>query len=665
MTSVMREAAPHLDVAHNRLPVSSPRLVGPNDLLRLRFVRDGRLSPDGNLAAYAISRTVESEQAEYCGLWIRDLCSENLRAVATGEVFAIAPRWSPGGRRLAFLQRGVAGHRIRMFSLETGTTSEITPNDIHIQGAPTWSPDGAHLAACVFIQPRCSGNRRVTRRIGQLEGLGAIEGAGSFIRVFHLENGTWTDFETPDEVCASPKWAPRGAEILVLATATGELGRGRFPRLCTINAQTGRFREVLDKSWEVEAAEWCPDGVRIVVAGARSRVERVPAAALWVINPDGSYQRRTEASIPHVGFRFHHDMPMWDSTPTFAVPSDGFALITAQAGGHSSLYRVALLGALRCEEVIGGDRSCVILDACYSERRLLFWVTTFDTPSELCVAQWSGDASERRITDLNSAVMALWPPMRVKPLQMTSSDGLRFQGWYMSRQDTSGPQPTVLFIHGGPYMAAGCVFRFDFWLLAANGYAVLFANFRGSLGYGSDFSVAIDPDWGSRGFPDHMAAVDAAVAQGFADGARLGVWGASHGGLATTWIVGHTNRFRAAVAEAAITDFYSLYYLSDLPDFFAELLGGTPNEVPQAYRAHSPLTYASRCKTPTLLIHGEQDARCPMAAAESFLRALMDTGCTAELVKLKDCTHMGDSVGPLSARVGQNEALLDWFERYL
>jgi len=222
-----------------------------------------------------------------------------------------------------------------------------------------------------------------------------------------------------------------------------------------------------------------------------------------------------------------------------------------------------------------------------------------------------------------------------------------------------------MFVHGGPYIGTGCVFRFDFLMLASNGYAVLFANYRGSLGYGQAFALAIDANWGEGGFRDHMATADAAIGRGLVDGERLGIWGASHGGFATAWAVGHTTRFRAAVVEASITDFTAAYYQSDLPDLVADLLGGPPHAAAEAYRINSPLTYATRCRTPTLLLHGDSDVRCPIAGAEAFYRTLHDVGCITEFVRLKDCDHLGDSMGPLAARVGQNEALLDWFSRYL
>jgi dipeptidyl aminopeptidase/acylaminoacyl peptidase len=358
-------------------------------------------------------------------------------------------------------------------------------------------------------------------------------------------------------------------------------------------------------------------------------------------------------------------MPVWDAHCALVVPNNEYAFVTVQSGDRSTINRVALTGDIQLAEIVGGNRSSVILDACQVTHSVLYWVTGFDTPSELCVARWDDPCKERQLTELNSTIIAKWPKMRVEHLRFNGADDLELEGWFMARHDSEGPQPTVMFIHGGPYSAVGNVFRFDFWLLAANGFGVLFINFRGSLGYGAAFSLAIDPDWGNNGFPDHIAAVDAAVARGLADNLRLGVWGASHGGFATAWIVGHTNRFKAAVAEASLPDFSIAYYLSDLPDFFAHLLGGTPIECPSGYQARSPLTYAHQCKTPTLLLHGEADIRCPIAGAESFFRALLDAGCVTELVRLKACDHLGDSVGPLSARLGQNQALLSWFKRYL
>jgi dipeptidyl aminopeptidase/acylaminoacyl peptidase len=641
--------------------------INPNDLLNLRFIRDARLSPDGKKVAYAISRTVEHDNAEYCEVWIRDLQTGALLTVDTGSVFSTAPRWSPEGSRLAYVTTMGADCRVRVFFLDDASTREFPPALRPLHGPPEWAPDGTRLAICTSDEfALVRGGWRLKTRISAREGQGFAAGRRAGICILDVHSGAAINFPVDLVSCTMPKWSPRGDRLLLLGSATSAVGSGAFPCLWAMDVTNGNLLEVLGDGWGVEAAEWCPDGLHIVIAGSHASQDRVPAASLWVVGPDGSNpQRRTDNTISHVGFRFHHDMPLWDATPLLAIPNNGMAFVTVQRGGRSSIFQISLTGEVFCEEVIGGERSCVILDASPYENRLLYWVTSFSMPSELCVAHWKNGPREQQITDLNSAIMSGWPAMRTHHLDFTSADGLKFEGWHLVRQEAVGPQPTVMFIHGGPYMATGCVFRFDFWLLAARGFGVLFSNFRGSLGYGAEFSRAIDPEWGPQGLPDHIAAIDAAVDQGFADPRRLGVWGASHGGFATLWTVTHSDRFRAAVAEASITDFVSLYYLSDLPDFFAGLLGGKPSERPRAYRENSPLTYASQCRTPTLLIHGEDDTRCPLAGAESFHRALLDAGCVAELLILKGCTHMGDSIGPLSARLGQNEALVEWFERHL
>jgi len=279
---------------------------------------------------------------------------------------------------------------------------------------------------------------------------------------------------------------------------------------------------------------------------------------------------------------------------------------------------------------------------------LLLARTDFGYPFELFV----GDV---RLTRLNESLVGI---------EIEEFKSGEIDVWSIAAEGASRPLPTVLFVHGGPYIATGRAFRYDFFMLAAHGFRVLFGNFRGSAGYGEEFARAIMGDWGSA-LPDHIGIVDEAIARGLTDPARVGVWGASHGGFATCWLVCQTSRFKAAVAEAAVTNFFTAYYLSDAPEGFARELGGRPDEIPDVYRARSPITYARNCKTPTLLIHGEEDLRCPIAEAEQFLRALQDAGCVTELVRIPGASHLGDSLGPVAARRAQNGALLGWFLEYL
>jgi dipeptidyl aminopeptidase/acylaminoacyl peptidase len=469
------------------------------------------------------------------------------------------------------------------------------------------------------------------------------------------------------EFCSQPEWSPGGQHILYLARDAVIPFDNGSQRLKTLDVETGAATEVLGKGWYVESARWVPGGDGIVAAAAKDSSLTIPTLSLWHVDPaGGDAELRTPTLEGHIGFRLNHDMPARELSiyNGITVPDRATAFITVQNRGNAEIWRVGLRGSIDVAPVVRGERACIVLDARRAGDALLYATTDLQTPFELALASLEGH-HERQLTTLNSAVLDRWPRARVEPFSFTSADGLRIDAWFMSLAHREPRVPTVLFIHAGPYLATGNAFRFDFHHLVSHGYGVLFANFRGSAGYGESFVRAIAGDWGARAYPDHMGAVDAAIERDYADRERLGVWGPSHGGFATCWLVGHSNRFRAAVAEAAITHFSTLYYLTDVPETFRRELGGRPHEIPDVYRSRSPLTYAHRCTTPTMLLHGENDLRSPIGEAEQFYRALQDAGCPTELFPIPSCSHIGDSVGPLSARRAQNEALLSWFQRHL
>jgi dipeptidyl aminopeptidase/acylaminoacyl peptidase len=537
-----------------------------------------------------------------------------------------------------------------------------------VQGPPAWSPDGLAIAYTVVVHRKSDGFHRVTKRIFRSEGLGVIDDLVLSIHLLEVRNGEIRGINVHRSVAMQPSFSPCGRRLLFLGSEAA-VGYASFGGLSvfTVDLIDEHVVEVLGDRWFITAAAWSPCGERIVVAGDYNSPLTVPTSGLWVVNRDGSNSEcRTEGSIGNVGLRVHHDMPTWNTSQNniFVVVDAAHAYATVEKAGCAEIWRIALKGPPRCDPIVSGPRSCLIMDACPEMSQLLYCASDLHVPWDLYRSDLNG-GGEKRLTCLNDGILARWPVLKVEHLRFESADGMPLEAWYLVRADRKGPQPTVMFIHGGPFLATGHAFRFDFHLLAANGYAVLFANFRGSTGYGDPFVRAIMGDHGARGFPDHMATVDTAVACGLSDAKRLGVWGPSHGGFATCWIVGHTDRFRAAVAESALTNYFTAYYLSDAPDFDVHDLGGRPEEIPDVYRSRSPLTYAWRCRTPTLMLHGEEDLRCPVSEAEQFYRALHDAGCATELVRIAGMAHMGDSTGPLSARRGQNEALLDWFERYL
>lgn len=639
--------------------MSPSETLAPTDLFSLQFLRDARLSPDGSYVVYGLSRTDDQERFE---IWIANVTGEGKRRLPyVGN--ARSARWSPDGRWIAFDADG----RLRVAAFPDFAISDpLTPVHLAVQGAPSWSPDSRLIAVSLLESRAVPGPRHITSRLFRADGIGLVGGLTQRIYAVDRCDNSLRALSQPGTLCSQPQWSPCGRRILFLASDDAIPFASYSPKLFTVEVSDGQVNEVLGERWFIGNACWLPGGDRIAVAAARDSTLTVPTLSLWVVDAiTAEAELRTQGLVGNIGCRIHHDMPAWDLTASMlAVADQNTAYASVQKRGAVEIWRISLAGELSMEPVITGERACLILDVHADSNTLLFSVSELNSPTELWRRSLA-HAKEERLTSLNDAVLAKWPTTHVERFTFNSADGLGIDAWFMADARRKGPLPTVMFIHGGPFIATGEAFRYDFLLLASRGFGVLFANFRGSAGYGEPFARAIMGDYGARGFPDHMGAADAAISRGFADPNRLGVWGASHGGFATCWIVGHTLRFKAAVAEAAVTNFTTTYYLSDAPDGIVRDLGGPPHEIPDIYRSRSPLTYAHRCTTPTLLLHGEDDLRCPIAEAEQFYRALQDVGCITELLRIPDCSHLGDSIGPLSARRAQNEGLIDWFQRHL
>lgn len=646
--------------------MSRNRVLLPDSLFGLQYVHDARLSPDGSKTVCLTSRT---DGEEFFDLVILDRHSGVRRKVDfTGR--AAYPRWSSDGERIAFVGGTAATSRVYVCAADGSDVRALTPEGVDVEGPVDWAPNGSVLACTVLTRHKRECAQRVTAKLFKFDGLGLTQDLAAGVYLVDAKRGGMEQVALGPVMAMHPVFSPCGTRLLFAAAPAAE----GFPSLTfarldlqVFDLETRVVTAVLGRDWFIAAYAWSPCGERIVVAGDFQSTLPLPTPRLWVMNRDGSgVECRTDGYAGNIGCRAHHDMPTWATSHGgyVVVPDSQTAYITMLVGGSTEIWKVDLSGPLRCQPVVVGPRTCIVLDADTKSQRLLFSASDLRTPFDLYETDLrSGE--EVRLTNLNRDVLASWPEMKVEHLTFEGVDGLSLEGWFMARADRQGPQPTIMFIHGGPMLATGNVFRYDLHLLAANGFAVLFANFRGSSGYGDTFTRALAGDWGSRGFGDHMAAVDTAVARGLADPARLGVWGPSHGGFATGWIVGHTHRFRAAVAESSAMNFSTMYYLSDAADLFLYDLGGRPDEIPDVYRSRSPITYAHRCRTPTLLLHGEDDQRCPIGEAEQFYRVLRDVGCPTELVRIAGMTHVGDSMGPLPVRVAQNEALLDWFERHL
>jgi dipeptidyl aminopeptidase/acylaminoacyl peptidase len=537
-------------------------------------------------------------------------------------------------------------------------------------GSPaTWSPDGKQIAFSAS-PPRKARDPgapyRVARHIYRFDDLGYIDDIIQDIYVVPVGGGEAQRLTNDENLNGNLSWSPDGAEIAFTATmmpATHQLRTS----LCAVNLK-GSTRTIVSE-WEfISPPAWTPQGEQIVFIGSVADAPAGSKSDLWIVGSRGGEpESRTPDLKDGVGGSLIADFPTLSDkrvSPVIKIADDGRrAFVQGKEGGSFHLYEIALQGIEAHDIAVGGERSCILLDA--HGANLLFAVSALDNPTDLFLFDTeSGD--ERQLTRLNADFLSQRALQTVEHLMFPGNDGEQVEGWLLKPPEGEAPYATILYIHGGPHSGFGYIFSFDFQMLTGAGYAVLLVNHRGSTGYGDEFAGAITGDWGNLDYEDLMAGVDHVIEQGLTDPERLGCCGLSGGGNLSCWIVGHTDRFKAAVPENPLTNWVSFYGVSDIgPWFSVKELGGHPHVIPETYARCSPLTYAHRCTTPTLLVQGENDYRCPAEQSEQFYAVLKANGCVVEMLRLPDSSHGGSIRGAPRIRRAQNEALLDWMNRYV
>jgi dipeptidyl aminopeptidase/acylaminoacyl peptidase len=649
------------------MPDPQTRPVQPDDLFRLKLIQGAALAPDGSAVVYAVAQTADDGEEECIALWLQPVAGGAARQLTAGQSRDFAPRFSPDGRQVAFVSTRDVKPQIYTIAVDGGEARRLTDLPQGVAGGPVWSPDGSLLAFTAGPPgdpPDYTKSYRLTRHVYRFDELGYLDGAVQNIYVVAASGGEARRLTDDDANNTAPAWSPDGRRILFGATMQPDTFRAYYPRL-RLASLDGEIRDLTGDWGYAVSASWLPDG-RVVFCGQPYGRPIGSKNDLWVIDGAGGTPECRTADLPlHVGAGLQADMATaLQQVPRVLPTTDGrAAYVQVQDGGTVQIYRVALAGPADWAAIASGERSCFPLDV--QAEQLLFAASALDNPLDLYLAGLDG-AEERRLTQVNAELLAAWQLPTIKHLAFQGGDGVPVEGWLMQPAISAKPYPTILYIHGGPHSGFGHIFSFDFQMLAGAGYAVLLVNQRGSTGYGDAFATQIIGDWGNHDYHDLIAGVDAAIACGIADPDRLGVCGLSGGGNLSCWIVGQTDRFKAAVPENPVTNWVSFYGVSDIGPWFATSeLGGHPHEIPEVYRRCSPITYAYRCTTPTLLIQGEADYRCPAEQSEQFYTVLKASGCTVEMLRLPDSSHAGSIRGKPALRRAQNTALLEWMQRYV
>ena len=426
-----------------------------------------------------------------------------------------------------------------------------------------------------------------------------------------------------------------------------------------VDADGGQPRRVTDTTGPAALPAFSPDGRSLAYLGRRGRNEigrnirvftvPVTGGASTCLTPD------LDRSCGPLDVR-----PLWSRDGTSI-------LFAAEDRGDLGLWRAGARGGSTAR-LVSGERVVTGYSVAAGNGSIAFTATEPVTPAEVFVASADG-SGERQLTDLNRAwrdEVALVRPERFR----IERAGFPVDVWLMRPHGAhvERTRPALLNIHGGPHAQYAHAFFDEFQVYAGAGYAVIYTNPRGSQGYGEAFTRAVVGDWGGGDFADVMAGFEEALRRADEiDPARLGVMGGSYGGFLTSWIVGHDHRFRAACSERAVNDQYGMFGNSDIGHLFNELeLGGiTPWDNLAEYVARSPLTYAKDVTTPLLILHSEEDLRCPIEQAEQLFVALKKLGKEVMFVRFPDENHELSRSGRPRHRLERFRVILDWFARHL
>ncbi len=659
-------------------PVAAAEAPGPerrftaNDLFALEAASDPQISPDGKWIAYVRkSNDIMTDRARST-IWLVDAVSGAQQPLVTGPGAHMAPRWSPDGRRLAYVSSSEGEAQLHVLWLADRASARITglpdsPGDI------AWSPDGRQIAYTMQVPGSGATLGKAPARpegakwAEPLEVIDQLtyraDGAGylkpGYTHIFLVP----TDGGAPRQLSFGPfddggplSWSANGRTLLF--TANRHTDRELNPANSEVHAldvESGAIRALTSREGPDGGAQYSPDGARIAWLGYDDKRRGYENAELYVMNADGSGARSLTRGLDR-----SIDNVIWAGNNTLYAGYDD--------RGEARVARITLDGRLtpvaRGLAGTGFDRPYT--GGTFSVSRagtVAYSGGTALRPADVYLADGKDG---RRLTRLNEGWLAGKTLGAVRKLPVTAPDGRAIDAWLVTPpgyQD-GAKVPLILEIHGGPFSAYGPYFSTDNQLYAAAGYAVLYTNPRGSTSYGQEFANLIDKKYPGDDYGDLMASVDAAVAAGIADPDNLFVTGGSGGGVLTAWIVGKTGRFKAAATQKPVIDWSSFVLTADNPAFFAPYwFGKAPWEDPTGYWNRSPLSLVGNVTTPTLVVVGSEDYRTPVSESEQYYTALKLRGVPTMLIKVPGASHGGLTARP-SQSAAKASAILEWFGRY-
>ncbi|MCI0662064.1 MAG: S9 family peptidase [Acidobacteria bacterium] len=645
---------------------SKPRLLDKDTFMEMESVGSPQISPDGKQIIFTRTWIDKLKDQYRSNLWIIDVDGVRVRELTTGARNDSSPEWSPDGKRIAFLSDRDGTNQLFVMWLDTREVAQLT----HLERAPNnikWSPDGKYIAFTSSVpdndpilavklpeRPRGAEWARPAVIVDRLswaqDGRGPVPKGHNHVFVIDATLGG-----TPRQVTSGKfnhsgfDWSIDSKKIYVSGIRKPDAEYLRNDsEIYAVDLASLDIKQLTDRKGPDSNPIISPDGKSIAYTGFDDKMYTNHIASLYLMNSDGSNQRLLSGDLP--------------SSPQNITWAAGGNLLyfTSESKGLTEVYSIAVNSnqprKTAANSILNGFSMA-------NNGQVAAISTSFKQPGTLVTFKPEDLTRMTKLVDVNSDLIADIKLGDAEELWFNSKDGLKAQGWLIKPAsfEAGKKYPLVLWIHGGPWSMYSVAWNWAFQNFAANGYAVLYTNPRGSTGYGQDFVNGIQYGYPGKDYDDLMAGVDAAITKGFIDERNMFVCGGSGGGVLTAWIVGHTDRFAAAVSMRPVINWHSFVGTTDGSSWYHQFKK-YPWEDPMEFAVRSPLHYVANVKTPTMVMTGEADLRTPMAQSEEFYRALKMLKKETLLIRMPDEFHGWRRP---SHQLLQQLYLQAWFEKHM
>ena len=643
------------------------------DVFALEWAADPQVSPDGSRVVYVRTAYDKRADRQVGSLWMLDLEHDRHRPLIT-ERRVSSPRWSPDGDRIAYRASREGGSEIRIRYLDDGADFAVS-QFIESPGQFAWSPDGEHLAFSMFVpgetpsfttplKPPQGADWAAPVRVFddmvfRFDGQGWLREGATHVFVVESQGGEPRQITDGDNDFSGPAWLDADT-VLVVGNDVPDAELDPIEsEIYAVELPDGSRTALTTRDGPDSSPAVAPNGERIAYTGFDDQVLAYQQSKLYVMNADGSEPRNLSGDYDH---------PIAD--PVFVADGQSvFAL--AEVRGHTVLVEIGLDGSVRehTDDVggtalgrpyasgsfsVGGEGAGVVA---YTRQH-------WDRPAEVAVI--AGSSGARVLTDLNRDALGHIDLAPIEEIQVESSfDGRTIEAWVAKPPGfaADGTYPMIIEIHGGPFAMYGPSFAAEIQRFAAEGYVTVYANPRGSTGYGDDFAQQIDRAYPGNDHDDLMSVVDELVERDYVDPNRLFITGGSGGGVLTAWAVGKTDRFAAAASIKPVINWATMATAADIGRFVTRhWFRAQPWEDPDLYFRLSPLSLVGNVTTPTMVMVGEEDWRTPTWEAEQFYGALKQRQVPTALIRVPGSAHF------IAARpshlIAKTDNIMGWFEQH-